>query len=64
MRVSTSLWVVLREASKPQCSVASSCARTDGEIPAGAPGRAFALGGHGAILSHRGQQREERGEKG
>lgn len=37
IRVSTSLWVVLREASRPQCSVASSCARTDGGTSAGAP---------------------------
>ena len=30
IRVSTSLWAVLRDASRPQCSVASNCARTDG----------------------------------
>ena len=31
IRTSNSFWVVLRDASKLQCSVASSCARIDGE---------------------------------
>ena len=34
IRLRTSLWVVLRVASRLQCSVASSCARTlDGALP-------------------------------
>jgi hypothetical protein len=37
MRVSTSLWVVLRDANRPQCSVASSWARTDGGTCSGLP---------------------------
>jgi hypothetical protein len=37
IRTSSSFWVVLRDASRLQCSVASSCARTDGETPS--PGR-------------------------
>jgi hypothetical protein len=31
MRTSNSFWVVLREASRLQCSVASNCARIEGE---------------------------------
>jgi hypothetical protein len=33
IRLRTSLWVVLRVASRLQCSVASSCARTLGAAP-------------------------------
>ena len=47
IRTSNSFWVVLREASRLQCSVASSCARIDGETSSfGVVGRSASR--HGA----------------
>ena len=50
IRLRTSLCVVLRVASKLQCSVASSCARTAGGTP---PGSGLIASGGTALLSFR-----------